>query len=117
MRKAAQDFDFGAFDIHLQNVGTGQHAGGLGGLLNSLGTLFADVEKARLAAIVAAEIKQGMGRIADGEIVEFNPTGERDEISLEKREVLGERLVAMDMAARPAAARPNRKRSHIGADV
>jgi hypothetical protein len=80
--------------------------------------LLADIVEARLPAIVAAKIEIFQAGVADGEIVQADRLPlERPEVLLEKREIVRQRLVAVDVTARPALERPGREAPDIGADI
>ena len=68
--KALEDIDLRTFGIDFQNMRLGQSAWRLGLDLHKCRRLLADIVETRFAANVAAEMKPGQFRIANGKIVE-----------------------------------------------
>jgi len=101
-------------DVHLRTLGIdfhdmrlGQNAWRLGLDLHKRRRLLADIVEARFAAIVAAEMKPGQFRIADGKVVEADRLAlDRREVLLEQGEIVRKGLVAVDVAAWPALKGP-----------
>lgn len=80
--------------------------------------MLADIVEARFPAIVTAEIEPLEARIADRKIVQAHRLSVKlAEILLQQGEIVGERLVAMDVGPWPAIERPGRETPDIGADV
>src|SRR5262249_39055763 len=76
------------------------------------------VEEARLTAVILAQEKAPPARLADGERVERNrPLRETRQVLAEQLEVRGQRLVAVEPAARPSTDPPASERSDVRTDV
>src|SRR6476619_6531268 len=83
------------------------------GDLVSTSTVFvvcSPISRSSLPAIVAAKVEPRQARIADGKVVQAHrPALELSEVSLEQREIGGERFVALDVSLGPALERPGRE--------
>jgi hypothetical protein len=111
-RHAGENIVLGTFGVDLHDLRLGQDVRCPRLDLDGSRRLLADIVEARLTAIVATKVEPGQARVADREVLKAHRASrELGEVSGQRREIVGKRLMAVDVGPRPALEGPGREYS------